>query len=148
MKNYAISIFIADVVMSASISSTSSSQASSDNDNAQWEVSEILAERTTVTNVNEVLVVWKTSWIPVSQLDRHGPVFASWRSAHKWRSYRLRPSDIQVSLPCEHGSRLAADLLFLHRARSRELAAASVQAPLDRSPRKSLSGVAKRHPRS
>ena len=76
-----------------------------------WEVQEILAERTTRTGENEMLVVWKTSWIPVSNLHANGPVIRHWNEARKWSSCATcENAAMQVSLPVEPGSRMAGDL--------------------------------------
>ena len=43
-----------------------------------WEVSEILAERKTLTGVTELLVTWKSSWVTIDQVAE-GPVKEAWR---------------------------------------------------------------------
>jgi hypothetical protein len=48
-----------------------------------WDVQEILAERTSISGENEFLVVWKTSWVPVSNMMQDGPEMRRFRDAPK-----------------------------------------------------------------
>ena len=56
------------------MSSVSGSSATGESDDTAWEVSEICAERTSISGVHQVLVVWKTCWIPVERLPNGGRV--------------------------------------------------------------------------
>ena len=76
-------------------SSAESSQSTDDN----WVVQDILAERTTVTGENEVLVIWKASWIPVANL-RDGPVLRAWRLTPMFTTAAMR---MQVMVAMEPG---------------------------------------------
>lgn len=94
-----------------SVSPTPSAESDNPNGGDIWDVQEILAERTTRTGENEVLVVWKTSWIPVTKLHENGPVIRRWNEARKWSSCATcEHAAMQLSLPVEPGSRLAGDL--------------------------------------
>ena len=73
---------------------------------AHWVVQDILAERTSVSGDNEVLVVWKASWIPVANL-RDGPVLRAWRLAPMFTTAAMR---MQVMVAMEPGSQLAQDV--------------------------------------
>lgn len=59
-----------------------------------WEVIDILAERTTSAGIRELLVVWKPEWIAKSQIDRSGPVMKRWAAStlekHIVKLYRGR----------------------------------------------------------
>ena len=66
---------------SATASSTSPS--SSPSASYFWDVQEILAERTTFSGDHELLVVWKTSWIPKSNMLADGPVMRRFVEASK-----------------------------------------------------------------
>ena len=94
-----------------SVSPSPSAASENPNGGDIWEVQEILAERTTRTGENEMLVVWKTSWIPVSNLHANGPVIRRWNEERKWSSCATcENAAMQVSLPVEPGSRMAGDL--------------------------------------
>ena len=85
---------------------------SSDSDaDYQWEISEILAERTSVRGENEVLVVWKSCWIGKSQLKSQGPVEMAWKATRKWLS--PNSSGIVVGLAAVTGSNLAKDMAHI-----------------------------------
>jgi|688.fasta_scaffold674059_1 hypothetical protein len=83
----------------------------SDSSDYQWEISEILAERTSVRGENEVLVVWKSCWIGKSQLKSHGPVEMAWKATRKWQS--PNSSGIVVRLAAETGSNLSKDMAHI-----------------------------------
>ena len=102
------------------MSSASSSVSSVADNEFNWEVSEIIAERTSVTGENEVLVIWKSSWIPVSQLHEAGPVVRRWAQVPKWRS--TVPHGMELQLPAESGSHLGKDMAFMAAAKAREKA--------------------------
>lgn len=61
---------------------TSANSSDSDPDAYNWEVLDILAERT-VNGDREVLVIWKPTWIAVNQLDPDGPVYQAWHGTPK-----------------------------------------------------------------
>ena len=83
-----------------------SSSDSSQSPEPHWVVQDILAERTSVSGDNEVLVVWKASWIPVTNLQGQGPVLRNWRRTPKWTSSAMK---MQVMLAMEPGSQLQQD---------------------------------------
>jgi hypothetical protein len=79
----------------------------SSSDGAMWDVAEILAERTSVSGENEVLVVWKPSWIPISNLS-DGPVLEQFSDSYKWK-FRSAFGAMRLFLPVGPGTALAAD---------------------------------------
>ena len=83
-----------------------SSSDSSQSDEQHWVVQDILAERTSVSGDNEVFVVWKASWIPVTNLQQTGAVLAAWRRTPKWISAAMQ---MRVMLAMEPGSQLEQD---------------------------------------
>lgn len=85
--------------------SQNSSSVSSQSPDAHWVVQDILAERTSVTGDNEALVVWKASWIPISNLN-DGPVLRAWRLTPMWTTSAMT---MQVMLAVEPGTQLAED---------------------------------------
>ena len=130
-------------------SSSSPSPSSSSNDGYIWDVQEILAERTSVTGENEVLVVWKTSWIPVSNLIADGPVVQQFQATSKV-VFSSSKGSMRIYVPVEPGTQFQADWVEIARRRA---AAETAQAETtrtklasDRTPRKALGGVAKRYP--
>ena len=72
-----------------------------------WDVQDILAERSSLTGENEVLVVWKPSWEPVSNVKR-GPAMMRFRDTHTWQ-FTSRTGGMRVMLPVERGTTLAVD---------------------------------------
>ncbi len=107
-------------------------------DDALGEVQDILAERTSTTlGCSEVLVAWKPSWIPITNLEA-GPILRDWRAANK--CYFLSAAG-KLLLPVEPDSALADDMAAVAAARSeRQL---ELQAQQERgTPRKSLGSVA------
>ena len=50
----------------------------------EWEVQDILAARTSATGDDEMLVVWKPSWAPVSNI-KDGPAIRRFMTATKWK---------------------------------------------------------------
>jgi hypothetical protein len=116
---------------------------------AEWEVQDILAARTSTTGDDEVLVVWKPSWTPVSCV-KDGPGIRRFTTAIKW-TFTSAVSGMRVILPVESGTQLAEDHAVMqqmaHAAKlqhrhDRELLHA--QNPRPSGPRKSLGAVAKR----
>ena len=85
-----------------------------------WDVQEILAERTTVLGGKELLVVWKTSWIPQCNMIPDGPAKRRWNKTTKWASCdTCWNTDMQVILPVEPGSVMASDLARTAALRTR-----------------------------
>jgi hypothetical protein len=72
-----------------------------------WDVQDILAERSSLTGENEVLVVWKSSWEPVSNVKR-GPAMMRFRDTRTWQ-FTSRTGGMRVMLPVERGTTLAVD---------------------------------------
>ena len=97
----------------------------SDSSDYQWEISEILAERTSVRGENEVLVVWKSCWIGKSQLKSHGPVELAWKAARKWQS--PNSNGIVVRFAAETGSNLSKDMAHIAAAAAENRDSASGQ---------------------
>jgi hypothetical protein len=73
-----------------------------------WDVQEILAERTSISGENELLVVWKTSWIPRSNMDADGPVMRRFEKAPKCR-FSTAAGSMRIILPVEPGTVLAQE---------------------------------------
>ncbi len=131
-------------VQSPSSSADSAPQPSIDQ---HFEVQDILAERTSTTQgCNEVLVVWKPTWIPITNVQ-DGPILTKHRNARKCR---FISSVGKIILPVEPNSTLADDIasaeawsqLQLHRAGGDQIdSGGSSQRG---TPRKSLGSVAKR----
>ena len=115
-----------------------------------WEVQAIMAERTSTGGVNEVLVVWKPDWIPITNVP-DGPVL---RKHHHARKCVFMSSVGKVILPVEPDSTLEDDMVAaaarlesaIQVARERELFGSGGAAPsrVRGTPRKSLGSVAKR----
>ena len=130
-----------------SVSASSPAPSNSSTDGFIWAVQEILAERTSVSGENEVLVVWKTSWIPVSNLIADGPVLQQFQSTPKI-VFSTRKGSMSVYVPVEPGTQLQADCVEIARRRAAAEAAqaeaARTKIASDRTPRKALGGVAKR----
>jgi hypothetical protein len=122
--------------------SSSESESSTASNGTLWDVQEILAMRTSITGENEVLVVWKTSWIPVSSMIADGPVIRRFMECSKFRFYAHQNADLQVVLPVEPGTTLATDCATIVSNIDRR-AAATVHSPHIRTPRKALSCVSK-----
>ena len=112
-----------------------------------WEVQAILAERhsrfLSSGSCNEVLVVWKPEWIPIADVPS-GPILSSFRAAPK---VRFMSSVGKLILPVEPDTPLAYDVAAADAEMVQQMAAARRDhhaAHRDRTPRKSLGGVAKR----
>lgn len=86
--------------------SPSNSHASSSTTDTVWAVQDILAERTSATGGNEVLVVWKPEWIPLTNV-KPGDVLDAWHAAPKWSSAAMM---MKVMLPMPPGSQLQKDV--------------------------------------
>ncbi len=96
----------------------SSSPASLGTSSEQWVVQDILAERSSATGGNEVLVVWKASWIPVANLEKSGDVWHTWKRTRKWTTSSMM---MQVMLPIEPGTQLQKDCDYVSMARATEV---------------------------
>jgi hypothetical protein len=97
------------IIMSGKPSPPSASTSSSvDSDGHLWDVAEILAERTTVSGDLELLVVWKTSWIPKANMIADGPVLRRFEAERKC-SFTAGKNAMRITLPVQPGSSLAAD---------------------------------------
>ena len=117
---------------------------------AEWEVQDILAARTSTTGDDEVLVVWKPSWTPVSCV-KDGPGIRRYSTAIKW-TFTSAVSGMRVILPVEPGTQLAEDHAVMqqmaHAAKLQhhDREQLHAQNPRPSGPRKSLGSVAKRKP--
>jgi hypothetical protein len=111
-------------------------------------VQEILAERTSISGDNELLVVWKTGWVPKINV-KPGPVLDRFRAALKYR-FASGAGDIYWAV--EPDTQLAHDIADVEaierdRRRVQQQRNANDSAPatvVDRTPRKQLESVAKR----
>jgi hypothetical protein len=113
----------------------------------EWEVQDILAARTSATGDDEMLVVWKPSWAPVSNI-KDGPAIRRFMTATKWK-FTSNVSGMRVILPVEEDTTLAEDYDLMQQmtaaAKSqRRSSHAAADAPRATGPRKSLGSVAKR----
>jgi hypothetical protein len=74
-----------------------------------WDVQDILAERTTLQGDSELLVVWKPSWIPKSNMEADGPMMRVFDTAPKivFRNSVIR--SLRILLPVEPGTVLQGD---------------------------------------
>ena len=94
-------------------STTASSQSSnspspSPSEAYLWDVQEILAERTSVTGGNEVLVVMKSVWIPIEAIMDDTPALRRFRETSKWK-FRSESGVMSIKLSVEPGSHFARD---------------------------------------
>jgi hypothetical protein len=127
---------------------SSSSIESTANDSAYlWDVQDILAERTSATTGRaELLVVWKPSWIPKSNMIRDGPVMRRFTEAYKW-TWGSVAGDL--TLPVEPGTILQQDCDTAFAKAAAKNAASDLAAEQrlyckeSSTPRKSLGGVSK-----
>jgi hypothetical protein len=71
-----------------------------------WDVQEILAERTSVSGERELLVIWKTTWIPKRNMIPDGPIMRRFNEARKWT---FVSSAGVLILPVEPGTMLEQD---------------------------------------
>ena len=106
-----------------------------------WDVQEILAERSSATGANEVLVVWKTCWIPLANVQA-GYVKEAWEQTRKWTASSMT---MQVMLAVEPNSQLEKDIKYIETARADMFAAQQERAlsakhrhPAPQGPRKQL----------
>ena len=108
---------------SDSAASPNPSASPSPRDGDVWDVAEILAERTSLSGENELLVVWKHSWIPISNMHSDGPVMRKFRGTPKWKFNSAL--GMRLILPVEPGTVLADDCAAIVAAADAERAAAS-----------------------
>ena len=91
-----------------------------------WDVQEILAERTAISGEKELLVVWKTSWIPAKNMIADGPVMRRFSEAAKCK-FSSAYGPMCITLPVEPGTALAHDCATVvaaaRRAAQREMTA-------------------------
>jgi hypothetical protein len=98
-----------------------SSESEHDSDGCLWDVQEVLAERSSISGENELLVVWKPSWIPKSNMMPDGPVMKRFRGERKWR-FDSAAGNLQI--PVQDGTTLMHDCATA-AARRNSLAAPS-----------------------
>jgi hypothetical protein len=84
----------------------SQSPQSTDSDGYLWEVAEILAERTSIGGEKELLVVWKTSWVPKKSMMADGPVM---RQFEEYRKCKFTSASGDIKLAVEPGTILQLD---------------------------------------
>jgi hypothetical protein len=97
-----------DAAMAPPSASESPSSVSSDGGLQIWDVQDILAERTSVAGRKELLVLWKPSWIPHSDVLPDSPVMRRFR----WKpmlNFASESGCFRIKLPVEPGSTLAQD---------------------------------------
>jgi hypothetical protein len=80
---------------------------------------DIMAERTSISGENELLVMWKPSWVPLSHVAE-GDILDRFKSEDKMK-YVHSSSNMRVMIPVEPGTTLAADCSIVKdRARNRD----------------------------
>jgi len=84
----------------------SQSPQSCDSDGYLWEVAEILAERTSIGGEVELLVVWKTSWVPKKDLMADGPIMRQFKESRKCK---FTSATGHIKLAVEPGTMLQRD---------------------------------------
>jgi hypothetical protein len=105
-------------------SSPASSVSFESSSSAGWVVTDILAERSSLSGEDEVLVVWKPEWVPFSTV-REGPVRDAWMLAPKWSaSQTVGGMVMRISLPIESNSSLATDVNIMASCGQRKRALA------------------------
>ena len=109
-----------------------------------WDVHEILAMRTSITGENELLVVWKPTWIPVSCVQMDGPVIRRFEQFPKLMFTAHQDDGMKVVLPVEPGTTLQTDCARIAAQLERRAAATTANGTRDRTPRMALNSVAKR----
>ena len=133
----------------ANLNSPTHSPNSGNSESDLWDVQEILAERTSITGDNELLVVWKTCWVPHSNV-KSGPELDRFRAASKFK-FVSAAGDIDWAV--EPDTQLARDVVKVqfrkarmatanqqyHDANTRALASDD-----HRTPREQLGSAAKR----
>lgn len=133
--------WIAHVDMSAIpvMSQAQPPSASQSSNDTLGEVQDILAERSSTTlGCSEVLVTWKPTWIPITNLQ-DGPILRKFRHTPKCR---FQSSAGKLLLPVEPDTALADDMAAAADRNDRQQV---LQTQQDRgTPRKLLGSVAKR----
>ena len=84
----------------------STSHAPSESDEYIWHVQEILAERVSMGGEKELLVVWKTSWVPKKNVMADGPVMRQFKDSRKCR---FNSATGVITLAVEPGTTLQRD---------------------------------------
>jgi hypothetical protein len=114
-------------------------------------VQDILAARSSATGDDEVLVVWKPCWAPVSCL-KDGPGIRRYQNAMKWK-FTSSVCGMRVILPVVPGTSLAEDhavmqeMAYAAKCQQRhDWAQLHAQRPRPSGPRKAPGSVAKRQP--
>jgi hypothetical protein len=93
--------------MTTAPASATPSPSPSSNEACIWDVQDILAERTSINGENELLVVWKPSWIPISNMA-DGPVMQRFKATPQW-TYSSAKGQMRLKLPVEVGTDFADD---------------------------------------
>ena len=93
---------------SSASSTTATSTSPTPSEPYLWDVQEILAERTSVHGVNEVLVQFKAAWIPIRALFDDCPAMQRFKETEKWK-FTSGSGAMNIKLPVEPGSVLAQD---------------------------------------
>ncbi len=83
-----------------------------------WLVQDILAERTSLTGDKELLVVWKPSWEPASNVQ-HGPAMTLFRATPKWE-FTSCTRGMRVLLPVERNMIQRNTALAVDRAGAKQ----------------------------
>lgn len=86
---------------------SSSSSRSSHQSECTWEVLDIVAERTSLTGENELLVMWKPTWVPTSNVA-DGDILEHFQSGAKVKFVHTS-SNMHIMIPVGPGTTLAAD---------------------------------------
>jgi hypothetical protein len=92
----------------ANTSSSKSSESPTPSEPYLWDVQEILAHRTSVTGEDEVLVVMKTEWVPISAIFADCPAMQRFQESVQW-SYKTDSETMSIKLPVQPGSAFARD---------------------------------------
>jgi hypothetical protein len=90
----------------------SSSSGSSHRSECVWEVLDIVAERTSLTGENELLVMWKPTWVPTSNVA-DGDILERFKSGAKLKFVHTS-SNMRIMIPVGPGTTMAADCTMIH----------------------------------
>jgi hypothetical protein len=138
---------------------TAAASVPSNGNRTLWDVQDILLERTSLTGENEVLVVWKPEWIPVSNVQPNGAAMRRFRATPSW-PFTSRSCGMRILLPVEPNTTRAVDQSVMQQLakrskRSREepgppaathFGGSAAVAPHATGPRQELGSTAKRMP--
>ncbi len=124
--------YINSMTQSLTDSSSEISTSSSRPDGFEWEVQDILAERTSILGGQELLVVWKTCWVPKDTVQINGPIMTQFRRAPKTTFVHAAGN---IRWVVEPGTKLARDVAHV---------CAVASEMRDTTPRKQLDSDAKR----